>query len=98
MLRIRPQYQDIAPSTAHHISHKSVPKSRFVPASPQGEAFASAVHQLAKSQFIFHSAQKSAAANRGTFILERKLANDEEGQLVLIVALVSGVAPVILGR
>jgi len=24
---------------AHHISQKSVPKSRFLPASPQGEAF-----------------------------------------------------------
>ena len=48
MLRICPQYQGIAPSTAHHISHKSVPKSRFVPASPQGEAFASAVQQLHK--------------------------------------------------
>ena len=52
MLRIRPQYQDIVPSTAHHISHKSVPKSRFVPASPQGEAFASAVQPLDKSQFM----------------------------------------------
>ena len=28
-----------AAARLHHISHKSVPKCRFVPASPQGEAF-----------------------------------------------------------